>query len=147
MLRLIQTGRIRRMSKYLDRARELRATVTPHYNCAQSVLLPFAEEAGIDEETALKMAANFGGGMRIASACGAFTGAIMALGLMGYDDPAMVTEVARRIKSEHEGFIDCKDLLKLNHDKGLEKKPHCDSMVFECVGIVEDIAGLKEPEA
>ena len=28
------------MSEYLQRAKELRAIVTPHYNCAQAVLLP-----------------------------------------------------------------------------------------------------------
>ena len=40
------------MSKYMDRARELRAIVTPHYNCAQAVLLPFAPDAGVSEEQA-----------------------------------------------------------------------------------------------
>ena len=41
------------MSKYLERARELRAIVTPHYNCGQSVVLPFAEDAGLTEAQAL----------------------------------------------------------------------------------------------
>ena len=36
------------MSKYMDRAKELRACQSPHYNCAQSVLLPFAPDAGMD---------------------------------------------------------------------------------------------------
>ena len=35
------------MSKYIDRAKELRAIVTPHYNCGQAAILPFAEELGI----------------------------------------------------------------------------------------------------
>ena len=33
------------MSKYLDRAIELRAIAVPHYNCGQSVVVPFAEDA------------------------------------------------------------------------------------------------------
>ena len=33
------------------------------YNCAQSVLLAFAEEVNLDKETALKLSSSFGGGM------------------------------------------------------------------------------------
>ena len=33
------------------------------YNCAQSVVLAFHEELGLDEETAARMASAFGGGM------------------------------------------------------------------------------------
>ncbi|MCR5774057.1 MAG: C-GCAxxG-C-C family protein [Lachnospiraceae bacterium] len=127
------------MSKYLDRAKEIRAIESPHYNCAQSVLVPFAEEAGIDHDTAMKMGANFGSGMRLASVCGAFTGGLMTLGLFGVDDPKVVADFANRIKNNHEGFIECRDLLRINHEKGLPKKPHCDSMVYESIGIVEDI--------
>ena len=36
-------------SKYLERAKALRAIVTPHYNCGQSVVVPFAEDAGLTE--------------------------------------------------------------------------------------------------
>ena len=43
------------MSKYYDRAVELRAIIEPHYNCAQSVFLPFAEDAGLTEEMAYKV--------------------------------------------------------------------------------------------
>ena len=44
------------------------------YNCAQSVLVPFADVLGIAEETLFKMGANFGAGMRTGSVCGAVTG-------------------------------------------------------------------------
>jgi C_GCAxxG_C_C family probable redox protein len=50
------------------------------FNCAQSTFAALAEEAGIDVKTALKCAACFGGGMRCGEACGAVTGALMALG-------------------------------------------------------------------
>ena len=129
----------RNMSKYLDKAKEIRAITEPHYNCAQSVIVPFAEEAGIDEETAMRMGANFGSGMRIASVCGSFTGGLMTLGLFGVDDPKVVVDFANRIKEKHEGYLDCKDLLRINHEKGLPKKPHCDEMVYDSVAIVEEI--------
>ena len=33
------------------------------YNCAQSVLLAFANQVGLKEDEALKLASSFGGGM------------------------------------------------------------------------------------
>ena len=50
------------MSKYLDRAKELRAITEPHYNCGQSVVMPFAEDAGITEEQAFGICANLAEG-------------------------------------------------------------------------------------
>ena len=104
------------MSKYMDRAKELRACQSPHYNCAQSVLLPFAPDAGMSEEDAFRLAANFGGGMQMGGACGAFTGGMMALGLWGVDEKTTV-----------------------NAETGLPRKPHCDGMVYEAVALVEEI--------
>ena len=127
------------MSKYMDRARELRAIVTPHYNCAQAVLLPFAPDAGVSEEQAYKLAANFGAGMKMASVCGAITGGLMALGLYGLEDPKTIGEYYRRLNANHDGLLDCASLLRVNKEQGREKKPHCDDMVFECVALVENL--------
>ena len=42
------------------------------YNCAQSVLLAFAPDLNMDNDTALKLASSFGGGMgRLREVCGA----------------------------------------------------------------------------
>lgn len=130
------------MSRYLDRAKELRAIETPHYNCAQSVLLPFAEALGLGEEVAMGMAANFGAGMKRGSVCGAITGGLMALGIFGVADGQTIGEYHRRLRDNHEGCLDCADLLRINKEQGREKKPHCDDMVYECVMLVEEI--LKE---
>ena len=127
------------MSEYLDKAKELRAIVSPHYHCAQAVVIPFAEKAGITSQLAWKMASNFGGGMRRAAACGAITGGLMVLGLFGVDDIPTVVEYYNRFKKNHEGALECADLLRMNKEKGLEKKPHCDAMVFEAVQTVEEI--------
>ena len=127
------------MSQYLDKAKELRAITTIHYNCAQSVAVPFAEAVGISEDTACRMAANFGGGMKMASTCGALTGALMVLGLAGLDDVPMLHEIYRRVRENHEGYLDCENLLRINAAKGLPKKPHCDQMVYELVEITEQI--------
>ncbi len=50
-------------------------------DCSQAVFAEFAPQLGIDRETALKIAANFGGGMWEGETCGAVVGALMALGL------------------------------------------------------------------
>ena len=122
------------MSKYLDRARALRAIVTPHYNCGQSVVIPFAADAGLTEAQALGICANFGGGLKRGSACGAITGGLVVLGLFGIDNPA---EYYRRLREQHEGMLDCAELLRKNRELGREKKPHCDALVYECVELVE----------
>ncbi len=130
------------MSKYLDKAVELRAIVTPHYNCAQSVVLPFAKDAGLSEEMAYKFAGAFGGGMKSGRTCGAMTGGLMVLGLFGMDDPQTVGKYWRMVTEKHDNMTECKDLLRVNAQAGKEKKPHCDAMVYECLNAAETI--LKE---
>ena len=51
------------------------------YSCAQSVFYAFCEDLGVEEDTALKLACGFGGGMgRKGEICGAVSGGILALG-------------------------------------------------------------------
>jgi C_GCAxxG_C_C family probable redox protein len=52
------------------------------YNCAQAVLSRFAERYGMSRDDAFRIGTGFGGGIaRNGEACGAVTGAVMALGL------------------------------------------------------------------
>lgn len=127
------------MSEHLKKAEELRAIVTPHYNCAQSVLVPFAKECGLTEEQAYKVGSHFGAGMKIGQTCGAITGALMVLGMLGLDDVAITRQFFQAIKDNHEGCINCVDLLRINAQAGLEKKPHCDGMVYEAIKLIEKI--------
>ena len=133
------------MSIYLDRSKELRALETPHYNCAQGVLVPFAEKFGVNEEQAYKIASNFAKGMKMGSVCGAVTGALMVLGLAGVDDAQTVSAFLRAVRENHEGCLDCRDLLRKNTELGHNQKQHCDNMVFECLTLVENI--LRERQA
>jgi C_GCAxxG_C_C family probable redox protein len=127
------------MGKYLERAKELRASVDPHYNCAQAVLVPFAEEAGFTTEQACAFAAAFGGGMQTGNLCGAFTGALMALGVLGIADRRNVVALTKRMKENHDGTLLCVDLLRKNAEAGGQRKPHCDGMVYEAVALVEEL--------
>lgn len=87
-------------------------------NCAEKILYGSNEvyNLGLDKE-ALKLAAGFGGGMAVESACGALTGSIMVLSKLFVKDNAhesdkikkLTTEFLDRYKSEM-GNIDCKPL-------------------------------------
>lgn len=126
------------MSEFLERAKELRANTERHYNCAQAVLIPFAEAAGMDHETAYRLAANFASGMKRGSTCGAITGGLMALGLYGLETPADIQLYHQRLRAQHQNMLDCADLLAAWVAAGnKDKKPHCDAMVYECVTLCE----------
>ena len=45
-----------------EKLEALRADTSVHYNCCQSVLIPFCRECGISEETAYRLGSQFGGG-------------------------------------------------------------------------------------
>lgn len=115
----------------MEHAKQLRAITEKHYNCAQSVLVPFAAEIGMSEEQAYALGAHFGAGMRHGSTCGALTGALMVLGAMGCGE-----EEARAMLQgfrEKNGCTDCAHLLAAAKERGEEKKVHCDRLVCECV--------------
>ena len=134
------------MSKYTELAMERRKQMTPEgrpaWNCCQAVVSVFAGDAGYDEAACMKAATYFRGGMQQGYVCGAVTGGLLALGLAGVEDPKAANELIRRVKERHEGMINCRDLLKANAEKGGEKTPHCNAMIRECIGIVEEL--LKE---
>ena len=94
------------------------------YNCAQSVFLAFANEFGLDDETALKMSSSFGGGMgRLREVCGAVSSMFAIAGLKkGYTSPnddnakaqhyELIQKLAEKFKTKY-GTIICRELLEL----------------------------------
>ena len=123
------------MTQHMEKARELRSRTDVHFNCCQSVLVSFAEDMGLTEEQAYGLGANFGGGMRCGSVCGALTGALMVLGMTGC--PLEQADDLRRKFLENHGEINCAALLKKSHDAGVPRKEHCDGLVFEAVELLE----------
>lgn len=119
----------------------LRADTQVHYNCAQAVVVPFAQDMGITREQAYDMALNFGGGMGCGATCGALVGALTALGGLGLPQ-AKRLELIRQFRAEN-GAIDCAALLKAAFERGEERKPHCDRMVKQCVEFVCQETGLE----
>lgn len=98
------------------------------YNCSQSVFVPFAHRYGIDEKTALKMSASFGGGMgRMREVCGCMSAMALVAGFESgcttdYNPKGkeknyeMVQYLAKEFKKISGGSIVCRELL------GLDKK-------------------------
>ncbi|MCE5189054.1 MAG: C-GCAxxG-C-C family protein [Eubacteriales bacterium] len=92
------------------------------YNCAQSVLLAYCEETGLEKKQAARLASTFGGGMgKLREVCGAVSAMFLVLGMTGgYDDPKAkeekaalydrVQKLAEAFKAEHHSII-CRDLL------------------------------------
>ena len=130
------------------------------YNCAQAVAIAFADELGVDEERAARLASSFGGGMgKMREVCGAVSGALLVYGaLRGNSDPedgeakkqhyARVQEFAARFKAEHETII-CRELLKniaLKKENTSEPEARTDEYyrVRPCVRFVESAARILE---
>jgi C_GCAxxG_C_C family probable redox protein len=92
------------------------------YNCAQSVLVSFQAETGLDTHNLLSIAAGFGGGMaRQQMTCGAVTGAYMVIGLLQgkrskvipelkADSARLIKLFSAEFKSRHRSLL-CRDLL------------------------------------
>ncbi|QRN82088.1 C_GCAxxG_C_C family protein [Chloroflexota bacterium] len=94
------------------------------YNCSQSTFAPFAKYYGMDQDLAFKIATPFGGGFgHMGEACGAVSGALMALGLAKGNAVVdrekkhacyhLAAEFQQRFKAEH-GSVLCPKLLGLD---------------------------------
>ena len=121
----------------MEHTKALRASTDVHYNCCQSILMPFAREMGLTEEQANALGAHFGSGMRHGAVCGTVSGAMMVLGAMGYDEK-QAAALLRQFREKH-GATDCATLLKASHDRGEVRKDHCDGLVYEVVEALEEI--------
>lgn len=92
------------------------------YNCAQAVLAAFGDLTGLSDDTAMRIASSFGGGIaRMREVCGAVSGAAMVLGLVrGSADPTdkeakkahyqLVQEFAAAFREQNNSIV-CRELL------------------------------------
>ena len=125
------------------------------FNCAQSILVTFGPDLGLDRTDALRLASGFGGGMgRMAQTCGAVTGAFMVLGLaFGHTHPdnkeakARTEELCREFAHqfrERNGSMVCRDLLgcDISNEDGKEKANELGLSEKKCQGFVRDSAGI-----
>lgn len=124
-----------------ERAFELRNNTEVHYNCAQSVLIPFAPEAGLTDEKANALMLNFGGGMGCGAMCGAITGALAAMGGLDLPQDKRV-ELIEKFREEFGG-IDCAKITE-GMEKGTpEMKAKCGEFIGFCMDFVCRESGLE----
>ena len=104
-----------------ERAKQAVDNFTAGCNCAQSVLLAYADILALTPEQAAMISVGFGGGMgRLRLHCGAFSAAVMLAGVMEGEDGAKkdhrpetyarVQEIHRQFL-ERNGTISCAELL------------------------------------
>lgn len=128
------------MNKHFEFALKVRENPNVHYNCAQSMLCAYGDELNLTQEQAFNLGFNFGSGMKCGSTCGVITAGLMILGMKGINDPTVLNEFRNRIANNHEGMINCVDLLKRNAEKGGVKKVHCDKMIGEAIDLIDEIS-------
>lgn len=143
-------------NKYSKKAGEL---FRQGYNCAQSVFCAFADEVGMDFDTALKLSSSFGGGMgRLREVCGAVSAMFMIAGLKyGYTTPnndtikaehyERIQKLAEEFKKKNKTII-CRELLGLDvkqdspiPEKRTEqyyKSRPCEKLVMEAAEIISN---------
>ncbi len=123
--------------------------------CSQAVLAAYAPNLDLPYETALKIAAGFGGGMgRSGEVCGAVSGAIMVIGLhTGLIEPgnsaakentyALTQQLIAQFKERH-GSISCRDLLgcDLGQPEGLQHAREAQLFTRRCPQFVRDAAEI-----
>lgn len=127
------------------------------YNCSQSVLLAFAADLGLEENTAAMISSSFGGGLgRMREVCGAVSGCAMVLGLKyGYDDPKnneAKKELYKKVQElavlfiEENGSIICRELLGLSQKGASSPEPEKRTESYykkrPCAALVEYAADL-----
>jgi C_GCAxxG_C_C family probable redox protein len=113
------------IEKRVERAKEL---FRQGFNCSQSVFAACADMYGMDEQTALRVAASFGGGIgRMRQTCGAACGMFVLAGLANgsakagdaegkKQNYALVQDLAAKFKQVNGSLI-CAELL------GIAPKP------------------------
>ena len=114
-----------------------------HYNCAQSLLVPFGPEVGLEKDQADALGFPFGAGMKMGGTCGVLTSALMLLGMKGCTQQ-QTSELIRRFREKHQS-TDCAVLLAAAKEAGIPRKAHCDALVMEMAKILEDEFFTPEP--
>ncbi len=141
----------------MDRSEQAKELFLSGYNCAQSVVLSFADDLKFSKELAQKMAAGFGGGMgKLQETCGAVTGAIMILGLLKGEDVnnndelkassyGAVKDLIHAFVAEYNTTL-CKDLIgcDLNTPEGSAKFKDENIMVTICADCVKKAVEIVE---
>lgn len=145
----------------MNRVEKAKELFLAGYNCSQAVFAAFADKYGIDEETALKLSASFGGGFgRMREVCGAVSGMMLTCGM---ETGCVVAEdqkgkganydAARKLMDqfrEENGSIICRELLALRAEEKKGGQPEARTENYyhnrPCLKMVMDAARILEKD-
>ncbi len=127
------------------------------FNCAQTVFSLFADDLGIDEKTALRIASGFGGGMACAETCGAVTGAYMVIGMKhghatsNQDDKEKTKQLIKKFNNgfiKEHGALICKNLtgFDISTPEGSAAANKADVFKTECPLFIKTACNLLEQQ-
>lgn len=140
----------------MTRAELAKNYFTGGYNCSQAVLMAFADDLSVPQETLKAVGLPMGGGMgRLRQTCGGVSGAAICAGLLfpelsKTEMYALVQEIAKRF-TERNGSINCGELLtgagvKAGTSPEAEartaayyKKRPCADLVYDAAEVLEQI--------
>ena len=142
-----------------ERQKKAEAAFKGGYNCAQSVLLAFNQDIGLEDEVLLRISSGFGSGMgRMQETCGALTGGMMVISYLHGKhkpvDPAskersieMISAFVKAFRKKHKQ-ANCFDLLGLDLDteEGRERQKKEPSFKKKCTSYVTDAVNILERE-
>ena len=129
------------------------------YNCAQSVVLAFADIIDVDTDSLIRISSSFGGGMgRLREVCGSVSGMFIVAGyLYGYSTPetgqikanhySVIQELAHTFEQKNKSIV-CRELLGLSvkeqspvpeaRTQEYYKKRPCKELIGMAAQILED---------
>ena len=124
--------------------------------CSQAVLSAYGPRFGLGEGQALRVAAGFAGGMKMAETCGAVTGGLMVLGLALCDENCQAAEGRKRVyeavasfsnefRARH-GSLLCRELLGCDTSTpdGAARAKEQGLFKSKCPGLVRSAAEMVE---
>lgn len=118
-------------------------------SCSQAVFCVYGPALGVPEETALRISGAFGGGMgNLSEACGAATGAFMAIGAKGLpkeETYGLVQAFAKEFEARY-GSLHCTKLLgfDLSTENGREGRKNSGLGHEYCAQYVQGAAEILE---
>ncbi len=110
----------------------------PTHNCAQAMLCCCCDKIGLDEETAYKISAFFGGGARKGEMCGAVSGALMAIGMKYADENHRTCQKPMDFLDafvKEFGTLRCSEL---TGDDPARRQQVCPAFISFCANFLED---------
>lgn len=136
---------------------KIKALFMQGYDCSQAVLRYFADRFDMDEDLANRTAACFGGGMQMGEVCGAFTGALMVIGLKyGHSNPENLLQQKEVLTAKNAEFREkflreygtcsCKELLgyDVSTPEGFNEALESGRLLGYCPGLAAKVIDILE---